>query len=385
LPPIAKNTANISRQYHAATKDKPAYISYQVRRPGGTNPELGKGPGGPNRGPNAAAMPDPSKIAFSPNPGVAGYDASEPAVTEATSAPKLAIDPAGTRLFNALNNFAQLSPKPINPATGNKYTIDEAKVAMLVEAKRGNLDSGALYTSSHADKSITQYIGGFTPEVGYQAEYQRLALSVSQPLASEVQAVHYFMDKAAGTDVHWSFVGFGNGAPGIGNREASVLDKTQVGSYQFPLIELQKDKQNHHEVLDSLDLGTMSWGTHTYKGLQQGMEQLTGAGHTEGWKKTLILLTDGVPTQGDAFSVVKQFPQKGIRLITIGFFEGDYAYPRGPTFVKKLTLKAGNGALSYTVGSRNTQLPVTEQILAADRKIIEDILVKSSAGEVTLR
>jgi hypothetical protein len=331
-------------------------------------------------------MPDPSKIAFAPKPGVGGYDSSEPTVTEATSAPKLAIDAAGTPLlFNALNKFAQLSPKPINQATGNKYTIDEAKVALLVEAKRGNLDSNALYNSSHADKSITQYIGGFNPEVGYQAEYQRLALSVSQPLASEVQAVHYFMDKAAGTDVHWSFVGFGNGAPGIGTREASVLDKTQVGSYQFPLIELQQDKQNHAQVLESLDLGTMSWGTHTYRGLMQGMQQLTGPGHTDGWKKTLILLTDGCPTQGDAFSVVKQFPQKGIRLITIGFFEGDYAYPRGPAFVKKLTLKAGNGALSYTVGSRHTQLPATEQILAADRKIIEDILVKSSAGEVTLR
>jgi Flp pilus assembly protein TadG len=393
-------TVNVTTFTTTTTTTTPEYVSYgePLSPPGGDRPFIAKSLwNSTNR-----SIPDPGRIAFSPDPPVPGYTPvtvpdppllSDGSRLDVTSAPKLSIDPANTpRLYAALNGFAQhyqgLVRPPYNPHTQQRYTVQDVMVALLAEGKRGNLESAAIYASEKANASATKLVPGFQPSVGFQAEYQRLALTLCQPRHTEVEALHYFIDKTKDLNkIHWSLIGYGKDA--APQTPGSTLDLSDIGGYRFPFVPLSTDSSDDQaqQVLDAIDMATVSYGTDTPGGLEEGIRQLTGPGHTAGWPRTLILLTDGIPTKGGSGKQAQLAGQLGIKLLTIGFFEGGYACPGGPKFILKLKAKGGYLADSFKVGNCKTTLPPPDDVAAANQKVLRNVLTKLSggAGGISLR
>lgn len=382
------------------TVSTPEYVSYgePLTPPGGNKPFIAKSLlGETNR-----TIPAPGLVAFSPDPPVSGYTPVLPpdppvladgTTLETTSAPKLSVDAGNTpRIFAALNAFAQyyqgaVKP-PYNPSTQARYTVQDVLTALLAESKLGNLEDAATYASKKANASAIRLIPGFQPAIGFQAEYQRLALTLCEARQTAVEALHYFVDNTRDQkNIHWSLVGYGKfAAP---HDPGSTLDLSNVGAYQFPFVPLSADSSDDRaqQVLDAVDMGTLSYGTNTPAALAEGIRQVTGPGHTQGWPKTIILLTDGIPTVGGSGKQALLAGQLGIKLLTVGFFQGGYACPAGPKFIVKLKAKGGYLADSYKVGNCKTPLPVPDDIAAADRKVLQNVLMKLSggAGGISLR
>lgn len=275
---------------------------------------------------------------------------------------------------------------PVKIKSFTPYTIPEIMTFVLLSAKLGYLDDQATFNrevARHPDvlfalKTYFPNLGGslpFSPK--YRREYQRLALSLVHPVETQVAIMHNVIESFANSPnpPHWSLVGFGAYAPGLGRKPTQKPpsnDQTfpydylmttargalkQPDSYQFPLIPLSTEHSNDKQVLAAIDEATVSLGTATPQGLEEGINQLEGPGHRNDQIKALILMTDGIPTQGGSFSVIKpnkRLHRKGlqdIRLIAVGLFECGYACPGGPRFVKKLVKKAGQNATAYNYNS----------------------------------
>jgi hypothetical protein len=272
---------------------------------------------------------------------------------------------------------------PVRIKSFQLVTIPEMMTYVLLAAKEGFLADQAAF-----DKAMQQYpevlftIKTYFPKLGtaalpfsndYRREYQKLSMCITQPVETQVSIMHDIIESFAGSSdaPHWSLVGFGQFAPGTGRRpgqrppsneqtppyDYTPLDKRkkprQPDEFQFPLVPLDAGRLNDKEVLAVIDEATVSYGTATPEALQEGIDQLNGNGHRQGKNKTLILLTDGIPTMGGSFNVIKTNKKRnhpgiqGIRLIAVGLFEGSYPCPGGPRFLTKLVKKAGQGAVLY--------------------------------------
>jgi hypothetical protein len=339
---------------------------------------------------NIHVIPEPSEVTVDYS---GGTDTSDGALE--------CIDGNTPLMLAAMKAVDNLSSMPINPFTMRQFTKDELKTAvqlsLLIEGKSRNLEDAASYANKyHANRSALKFIN-FVPSGGYLAEYQRIALTVPEPLHHEARMVHKFIDWAdqQGWDVHWSLVGFGGYAPhdpAVPTVDGPSVDLTpftaksvfqsgdaaptyaEVADYAFPEVSLSTSNSNAQLVKDAVDVATVSSGTSTGHALQEARAQLK-AGHRPGRTKTIILLTDGVPTDTGSGAQAQLMAKEGIRLIIVGYFEIEGVcephgnLDSGPVWVQVMKKKAGSQARAFAFGGCNK---VPNGIAPARLQLLED-------------
>ncbi len=329
-------TARFTRTYHRRTD----FVDYRVTGPpGGRRPAKGADE-------SQRTIPNPSLVAYYPPGENAPVQPPEPA-----SVPQLAIDGHTPKMQIAIDRFNKLQdPKPIKPGTQRSVTADDIKLALLIEAKKGNLESRAKFLDKKANLTDLKFVPNLenliaTP--GFQLEYQRIALTTEDALHTAKKAIHFFLDAKQSPDIHWSFVGFGKKAGEEVDLEigakGTTLDPAKPGDFRYPIVPLTQTKNQSdgglQAVKDALDLSTISVGTNTPAGMAEAITQLTGPGHTDGFDRTMVVLTDGLPTRGGSANKVKEALRKNIKVIFIGYFLGGYAIPGGPRFCRRMKKK----------------------------------------------
>lgn len=220
------------------------------------------------------------------------------------------------------------------------------KLAAMVEAKLGNLENAEIYESSGASKSALSEIG-FVPGPGYQDDYQRLALSATQPLQDEKTALASFMQSVAGSDAHFSLVTFSDLAS-EGEHRIKLSDRAP---FKLPQVDLSQGEANDSEIVKALEPATAMLYTNTSAALQRAVDMLKGPGHREGRSKTVIFLTDGRQTAGDPIDAACTAAKRaGIKVLTIGFFHGTPGErTQGAKELNALCAGCGNGSKNFTV------------------------------------
>lgn len=365
------------------------------------------------RGPKNICVPRPGSVYY-PGP----IPASDPISEYITpGSPQPVIDAKTPKMLAVMqqcdSSWDAFSPKPYCPALRRAFASkDEFRAAvleaLLIESKRGNLETLETYGNAQerADKTALRFVTGFTPGRGYQLEYQRIALTFMEPRYDTTRMVRTFIEHAQsqGWDVHWSLIGYGyrvpNGAngksvgptqPDDGNvfHEATQLSDLVAGTispgvYETPEVMLSPDSDNSEEVLDTLDMATLSGGTSTAHALREARAMFKGSRHRKGKPKTIILLTDGQPTDkvtggkidpSQSYQQAKAIGKEGIRLVTAGLFECAAVGPSGRKYVNTMALKAKNGAQSRSFGE-NKVGAVTQGDLKAMANDVENWLEK---------
>src|SRR5262249_35754867 len=153
---------------------------------------------------------------------------------------------------------------------------------------------------------------------------------------------------------------------------------------------LSQDSSNSQQVKDAIDIATVSGGTCTAHGLQQGRYQLLeGAGHRDGASKTIILLTDGLPTDVGSGQQALRIRDEGIRLITVGLYHTDLTMAqKGAEFVRIITRKAGRDSVSKSLRRKEfVDDPMSLDELAEWKDQIQTWLLSVSTrpGSIALR
>ena len=246
-----------------------------------------------------------------------------------------------------------------------KNAPSDVKVAALVEAKRGNLETQAVFESSNANKgALKTYV---TPQAGYKAGFQQVAMQAVEPLNSAKVALRDFVAQLTGSDdAHLSLITFGG-------RESTGQDAkddfSTFSGHKYPHVNLNKQDSKRQLVVDSIGPSLTFNGTDTKGAMRGAIDMLEGPEHRPEVEKTIILLTDGIPTTGSPKPLAKEAGEKGIRLFAIGFFQTPYAMAGGPKTLKNMVAACGNGSKMY---------------LAPDLPTLQDVLAQISQGTLAL-
>lgn len=267
---------------------------------------------------------------------------------------KSAIPPPDTAKYNKNPLFARLA--------NASYDV---KLAALVEAKRGNLESQGVFQSSGAN---TGPLNGFVnPEPGWKAGYQQVAMEQVQPLADEKTALSEFVaGLGSGGDAHLALVTFGGRNSVAPDHKDSF---STFSGHKYAHVELDKGLDKKDLCVQSLAPSLTFNGTDTKGGMEEAIKMLEGPAHRPEVQKTIILLTDGVPTTGSPKPAAKEAGEKGIRLFAIGFFQTPTARRSGPKTLRVMVAACGNGSKMY---------------LAPDLPTLQDVLKQISHGTLAL-
>lgn len=312
------------------------------------------------------------------------YDA--PAVPDASKA----CDCSGANPANCPPAQSQSSPTGIVPTyqyqSWTNFTVQDVMTALLAEAHQGNLDPDVWPTCKafKASCSPIKCIPNFQPSEDFAMEYQRLALTLAQPLNGEVAAIYEFVDKntAENKQIRWSLVTFGPYGAGNSKGKHRIPDggwqqgshwnnsnfKKKPENYSLVLVPLDQTQPHAVEIKEDLAHVTVDCGTNTPDGVYQGIKQLVGDGHTPGNDQHLILLTDGKATVGGIIPLLKFLVKppigktpaaparvasdpnpikvapgqkalgigKDIKMTIIGYFDSSYGCGGGPGYCKKI-------------------------------------------------
>lgn len=245
---------------------------------------------------------------------------------------------------------------------------DDVKLAAMIEAKRGNLEDPGIFESSKTNTGILN--GVITPEPGWRRDYQRLAMPHVKPLADEKIALSEFVS-GLGTSAgaHLSLVTFG----GRNSTGADAKDDfSTFANHKYPHVNLSKDDNKKELVMESLDPSLSFNGTDTKGGMEEAINILEGPEHRPEVQKTIILLTDGMPTTGSPKNAAKLAGEKGIRLFAIGFFHTSYSRTNGPKTLKAMVAACGNGSKMYLAPDLPTLRDVLKQIGHGTLALIND-------------
>lgn len=246
-----------------------------------------------------------------------------------------------------------------------KNSPPDVKLAALIEAKRGNLETQAAFESSHADKGVLKNY--LTPSTGYKAGFQQVAMQSVQPLYNAKVALRDFVAQLAGSeDAHLALITFG-GRESTGDDAKD--DYSTFSGHKYPHVNLNKTESRKQLVVDSIGPSLTFEGTDTKGAMRGAIDMLEGPQHRPEVDKTIILLTDGVPTTGSPKGFAKEAGEKGMRLFAIGFFTTPYAKQGGPKSLKAMVAACGNGSKMY---------------LAPDLPTLQDVLAQISHGTLAL-
>lgn len=242
---------------------------------------------------------------------------------------------------------------------------DSVKLAGLVEAKLGNLENQAVFEASGAAFGpLGKYL---QPGPGYKSDYQKIALTQVQPIYDEKVAVKQFINRLAGeNNAHLGLVSFSERASGPVNYKDSFSSSSAFG---YPHVELNASTDNKQLVMDTIDPAILFLGTNTSAGIEGGVKMLDGPQHRKSVPKTIILLTDGLPTTGSPKAAATLAGKSGIRIMAVGFFHTPEASRSGPSTLKTIVSACGNGSKMY---------------IAPDLPALQEVLKKIGNGDVAL-
>ncbi|MBX9685581.1 MAG: VWA domain-containing protein [Candidatus Obscuribacterales bacterium] len=254
-----------------------------------------------------------------------------------------------------------------------KDAPEQIKIAALVEAKRGNLDSEAAFKAADLDKGpLNDFFqdGGFkSGEDGFKAAYQKTAITHVLPLADEKDAIITFINEITNADAHLGLVTFG-GRNSTGNdTQNTYLD---TSNQPYPHVNLDKNNDKKQYIIGAISPALTHNGTDTKGAIQEATAMLESDQHRQNQPKTIILLTDGVPTTGSPSGAAKEAGKKGIRIMAVGFFQSDYAKNIGPKVLKGIVSKA------------NSEFPGSQLYVAPTYPKLKDVLKQISHGTLAL-
>lgn len=226
-----------------------------------------------------------------------------------------------------------------------KDASSDVKLAALIEAKRGNLENPGIFHSSHADAGVLST--WVTPEKGYKSSYQKVAMQSVLPLFDAKTALSNFIALLPESgDAHLGLVTFGGKASDGADHKDSF---DTFSGHGYPHVNLNRNDARKQQVADSLAPCLTFNGTHTKGAMRNAIDMLEGSGHRPGSEKTIILLTDGVPTTGSPKEVSREAGEKGIRLFAIGFFQqpDPAKQKQGKATLNAMCNACGNGSKMF--------------------------------------
>lgn len=245
---------------------------------------------------------------------------------------------------------------------------DFPNVGALVEASRGNLDSAAAFTASHADSTLG---GTVTPKAGYQAKYFELARKHTHPFAEAEAASRSFVKLMnRNTKGHFGFVAFHSQ---VGETESTTHHDFNVGAgypaggeqdFPHPAISLKKEENstNFTQVNDALGK-VVPWGATNIGGSVERAIRMFDTGSRPDARKAIIVFTDGAPTMGNPLSsnpdencrmAAQLAHDKGIAIYSVGLALEPTLIPRqqeilGDSVPTGMSYIAGNEGKFYQV------------------------------------
>ncbi|MBX9695569.1 MAG: VWA domain-containing protein, partial [Cyanobacteria bacterium] len=170
----------------------------------------------------------------------------------------------------------------------------ETKLAALVEAKDGHLETQQAFETSHSnDTELPQYI---RPEPGFQDDYQKIALAATQPLADAKTALNEFIAKLSTyKSTHISLVSFSSGVSRTNNEKDSYDSFSTRTNFQLPNIELSSGNNKCTDVTSAINPSPVFGETNTGDAIEAATKMLQGSGHRKSVAKSIVILTDGRP------------------------------------------------------------------------------------------
>lgn len=243
----------------------------------------------------------------------------------------------------------------------------QVKLAALVEAKRGNLESIDKYKKGRADRSVLADFN-FIPEPGYQDEYQKLALSAVQPLSDEKDVLADFLQRVGvNPDAHFSLITY---STGVSTREGHDSYSTRAG-FRHPRVDLNNSQGRSEDINAALAPAPTFRSTATGDAVLEAIKMLNGDQHRAGVQKSIVLLTDGMANHGsDPIKAAKLAGQKDIKLYTVGFFHTKYSQTDGKKLLNNMVAAAGNGSKNYFAPDIPTLKEVLHSVANGDVSLI---------------
>ncbi len=166
----------------------------------------------------------------------------------------------------------------------------------LVEAARGNLDSGITVQQAGIDKDAL----GVNPHAGYRSAYLQAAALQVEPLMSVENALPGFLLEATQMgNTNLGFTAFndtaGTSSTGTFNASNVSADYPAGGTADFPLPGITLGANNASTIGTALSTLTVGGNRNVAAAIQAALGQLSSSGRT-GAQKAIVLITDGPPT-----------------------------------------------------------------------------------------
>ncbi len=252
----------------------------------------------------------------------------------------------------------------------------EIKLAALIEAKLGNLENPEVFVTSGASSVLGSFL---PPQPGYQNDYQKVALDNIEPLSRTVDAVQGFVSAFNGTEVHMGLITFGR-TVSQGEDAINSLSIRTKKDFKMPHVNLSTADDKIETVVSAVE--TTPWqpilGTRTGPALLAGLNMIQGAGHRSGVERTIILLTDGMPTRPGPFAKAKRraieaaeaVGKSGVKLYSIGFFHKGRSKKTGPKVLRRMDEAAGPDAKFFEASSTQELSDILNSIVQGNVALI---------------
>ncbi len=236
----------------------------------------------------------------------------------------------------------------------SKDGFDFPNIATVTEAARGNLESAAVFSSSHAALSLP-----VAPRAGYRAKYLELAAKNVHPLFdAKTAATDFFRILNNSTDARFGLVAFDHE---IGTDSSHTFHEANVsrsyapaGAADFPLPRFAVDADQSHfdEIMNVIPRFTCRGATALYRSFNQAAQDVTGGGRADA-RKAIVLFTDGMDTVDRSPSVsamrAAQAKAKGVRLFCVGLSMDPATEHEQRSNLQALANMVGNGSKVYVV------------------------------------
>jgi len=255
---------------------------------------------------------------------------------------------------------------PYTSPAGYYYPNVEA----VVEAARGNLEDGLVFTNARLNTVPT--LSAVTPTIGYKADYNACAKKKIRPLVDAQNAAKdFFTIMNNNTEAHFGFVSFSTDA-GTAPSEtinAPVIASNYTGgsaNYPRPGITISTTTTKYSEILGVIPT-TVAYGSTNIGDALLKAKEMLAANHRPGAKRAIVLFTDGQPTapgSGNnpwthARNIAQQIKSEGMPIYTIGLAQNSQIVPGecnilndDPAKTVSYTDQQGNPQ-SYTPGAAN--------------------------------
>jgi hypothetical protein len=246
-------------------------------------------------------------------------------------------------------------------------------LATLVEASRGNLEDGNVFSRSKANTGVPS---GIAPRAGYQAAYQRAAAQALEPIGASQDAVSNFLSVMNNnTDAHFGFIAFSDNAGRSANGTYSEynIDSSYAagGRGQFPIPNVALNKSvgaTNFDIIQSVIPTTVATtSTNIGDAVNQAVEQLQNNSRP-GAKKAIVLFTDGQPTAGgplsgdpwaNARASAVEAKHAGIPIYTIGLAQNREIIPSETALLNDTNPDPGSGGMAAIAGNQGKFFLVT--------------------------